>query len=360
MATRSEEAWQLVRSMLDDLTGVVLEDAESELEVVEGLRVLGRTAALCSELSLDADPEQPLLVPMTSPLRYVGGPNPDGDYHVATIDGAHRYRVEGRRGTACYLGLQVLAGQGLEPRHQAAYVSDRDLPLGPDGRFSLVLAEHEPALDELAGATWVPVPGDASALVVRQYYADRPHEEPAQLTVTNLDDPGNPGLPSDEGVAAQLTAMAWTIAKLATLHRTILPELRDDPNLLVTAEVAALGSENTTPDNLYMLGVFRLDPGEALIVDAEPPDSRYWSLTLENIWHECFDVRRRPTSLTSGQAVLRPDGTVRIVIAASDPGADNWLDTGGRHRGFMVFRWLDRPAVPAVRTEVVPLSAVTR
>ena len=53
--------------------------------------------------------------------------------------------------------------------------------------------------------------------------------------------------------------MAWTIAKLTTLHRTIRPELLDMPNRLITAEAAELGSADTTPDNLYMMGTFRLD-----------------------------------------------------------------------------------------------------
>jgi hypothetical protein len=40
------EAWQLVRKMLDDMTAVVEADAETELELLEGLRVLGRVTAL--------------------------------------------------------------------------------------------------------------------------------------------------------------------------------------------------------------------------------------------------------------------------------------------------------------------------
>jgi hypothetical protein len=49
---------------------------------------------------------------------------------------------------------------------------------------------------------------------------------------------------------------------------------------------------------------------------------------------------------------------VRIVIAAADPDVDNWLDTGGRHRGFVVVRWLDNPAAPAVTTRVLALTDV--
>jgi hypothetical protein len=47
---------------------------------------------------------------------------------------------------------------------------------------------------------------------------------------------------------------------------------------------------------------------------------------------------------------------VRIVISAADPGVANWLDTGNRHRGFMIVRWLDHPVAPAARTRVVGLG----
>ncbi len=37
---------------------------------------------------------------------------------------------------------------------------------------------------------------------------------------------------------------------------------------------------------------------------------------------------------------------VRIAIGAKDFGHGHWLDTGGRHRGFVVLRWLDNPDAP--------------
>jgi hypothetical protein len=51
---------------------------------------------------------------------------------------------------------------------------------------------------------------------------------------------------------------------------------------------------------------------------------------------------------------------VRIVVAAADPGVGNWLDTGGRHRGFVIVRWLDNPVEPMLRTAVVPVAELGR
>ena len=41
------DGWRLVRQMLDDMTEMVEADAETELELLEGLRVLGRVTARC-------------------------------------------------------------------------------------------------------------------------------------------------------------------------------------------------------------------------------------------------------------------------------------------------------------------------
>ena len=359
-ASASFDAWRLVRSMLDNMTKMIQEDAENETELLEGIRVLARATALCSELSIDVDLARPHFFPMTTPLRYIGGPNPDGAYHLGMIDGQRRYFVRGHRGTVCYLGFQVLAGRGLVPRRMAAYVSDRQLLTRADGTFEILLARDEPKPERLGHATWVELPDDASAIVVRQYIADLATEELASFTIESLDPPRLPSLPTDEMIALQLTTMAWTIAKLTTLHRTIMPQLVRDANRLVTAEAALLGSENTTPDNLYMLGTFRLGPEEALVIDVAPPQTRYWSLTIENIWHECFDVRQRRISITNAAAARRSDDRVRFVIAARDPGVPNWLDTGGRHRGFMTFRWLDNPSPPEVHTRVLPIADIAK
>ncbi len=352
------EGWRLVRQMLDDLTRSIEADAESELELLEGLRVLGRATALCSELSLDVDTEAPWFFPMNTEARLIGGPNPDGEYFLAMIDGRHRYRVRGRRGTSAYLGFQVLAGMGLTPRRMGAYVSDRDLHPADDGSFAFVLAAEEPDPAELAGDVWVSIPEDSSAIVVREYIADRASELQAELTIEPLDVPPPPTLPTDAVIGEQFTSMAWTIAKLTTLHQTIKPELLDRPNELVTATASELGAAETTPDNLYMIGTFRLDADEALVVELDPPDTRYWSVTIENIWHECIDARRRRSSMTNAAALADADGKVRIVVAGTDPGVENWLDTGWRRRGFVIVRWIDNPDAPEVTTRVVPLDEV--
>ncbi|WP_082966711.1 DUF1214 domain-containing protein [Mycobacterium sp. 852002-51163_SCH5372311] len=334
--------------MLGNATNIVAEDAETEREFLEGLRVIARVSSLCSQMAVEADLDRPSFFDMCSPNRMIGGPNPDGNYYLAMIRGDRRYRITGARGTSAYLGLQILAGTGLTPRRMSNYISDVNLALS-DGTFELVLASEEPA--DLAGAQWVQIPEDASSVVVREYIGDRAGEELATLRIEAID-PGPLAPVTDSGLAEQFTAMAWSLMKLVTLHRTIKPELLERPNTLLTAQAADLGAADTTPDNLYMMGTFRLDPGQALVLDIDPPDTRYWNVTLESIWHECLEPRRRHSSVTNKGARPESDGRVRIAISAHDHGFGHWLDTGGRHRGFVVLRWLDNPNPPDVKVSV--------
>lgn len=345
-APEAVAAWQFFQQMLGNATNVVIEDAESERELLEGLRVIARVSSLCSQLSVEADTAQPAFFDMSTPHRMIGGPNPDGNYYLAMIGGDRRYLVTGTRGTSAYLGFQVLAGTGLTPRRMAGYLSDTDLG---SNDFAITLSAEAPSNPD--GTHWLQIPADASSLVVREYLGDRAAEQLAALRIEALDP--DPVAPLTQGqLAEQFTAMAWTLMKLVTLHRTIKPELLDQPNTLVTAQAADLGSADTTPDNLYMLGTFRLEPDQALVLDIDPPDTRYWNLTLENIWHECLEPRRRHSSVTSRAVHPDPDGRVRIAISAQDFGMGHWLDTGGRHRGFVVLRWLDNPSPPNVVVSV--------
>jgi hypothetical protein len=350
LAPKTLEAWQFVQKMLGDVTQMVIDDARDERELLDGLRVVSRVSALCSELSVEADPDLPWFFDMCSPTRLVGGPNPDGRYLLAMIRGDRRYRVTGTRGSTAYLGMQILAGTGMTPRRMAGYLSDTDLRLDA-GAFAVVLSADEPSPTELDGAQWLALPSDAASLVVRDYIGDAATETPATLHIETLGSTA-PRPPSDAEVAEQFTAMAWTLMKLTSLHRTVKPELLDRPNVLLTAEAADLGAADTTPDNLYMIGTFGLADDETLVLEFAPPDTRYWNVTLENIWHECIEPRRRHSSVTDRGVAPDPDGVVRIAIGAKDFGHGHWLDTGGHHRGFVVLRWLDNPAAPDVRVSV--------
>ncbi len=49
---------------------------------------------------------------------------------------------------------------------------------------------------------------------------------------------------------------------------------------------------------------------------------------------------------------------MRIVVSQRDPGVPNWIDSNGRPRGLLVYRWVWARDNPVPTSEVVDLSGV--
>ena len=55
-APKTLEAWQFVQQMLGDITAIVMADARDQRELLDGLRVVSRVTALCSDCLLYTSP----------------------------------------------------------------------------------------------------------------------------------------------------------------------------------------------------------------------------------------------------------------------------------------------------------------
>jgi hypothetical protein len=93
-------------------------------------------------------------------------------------------------------------------------------------------------------------------------------------------------------------------------------------------------------DIFYGNDLYRLGPDEALVVETEPPDARYWQIQLCDVWFRTLDYATHQTSLNHHQARLDPDGRFRCVIAHRDPGVANWLDAMRYGEGMIQYRWV--------------------
>ena len=116
----------------------------------------------------------------------------------------------------------------------------------------------------------------------------------------------------------------------------------------------AFGADISGTDNLYMLGTYRIAADEALIIEVDPLDVRYWNLAIESLWHESVDYAKRRGSRTHDDIAVDPDGKARFVVAHARTDHPNYLETAGHSRGFMTFRWVGE------RDTKAPLPAVTR
>ena len=337
--TRSHQALLDFEEMLSSTREMVLADARTEQEAIEGMRWILRVIAMSVEVAADGNPRQPYFQRMDTQVRKVGGDNPDAEYDFAQINGQYDYIIHGNIGTVRYLGFTFNAGLGMTPRRQFAYLSDKMLTVDDEGNFTIILSQDKPSIE----GDWVPIPMDASGILVRQYIAKREDETLASYKIdvleAGVDDHYQP--PTDEAIADAIIGTNYAFLKLSTLHRSVLPQLLESENTFIRVTSENVGGAISGADNLYMIGSYQLDSDEALIITVMPPETRYWNFTLETRWHETLDYMHRPVSKTLDGVQYREDGSVEFVIAHRDPGHPNWLDTSGHNFGFMTFRWLD-------------------
>jgi len=124
-------------------------------------------------------------------------------------------------------------------------------------------------------------------------------------------------------------------------------------------KTTALWNSNGIAKQVYFDGPWQLEEHEALIIETAIPERcRYWNLQLADPLSCGIDPLNRQTSLNGFQAELDSDGKFRAIIAGSDPGVPNWLDTGNYGYGSMLGRWLDADSSPQPSVRKVALNEV--
>jgi hypothetical protein len=95
-----------------------------------------------------------------------------------------------------------------------------------------------------------------------------------------------------------------------------------------------------------------------LVEAALPPGCDSFSLSLTDRMFCTVDWVNAQSSLNRRQAILDDDGALRVVVAHTDPGVPNWLDTTGCTTGVLQCRWTGSPTPPTVSSRVVSFDAL--
>jgi hypothetical protein len=313
----SGEAWNHLLDTLRRTGEVVLSDAvpNDPVDMASGFRhLLVLLGVGIDELLRRGLDKVPAVKPSGMDAAYKWGMEcPDCIYVGSALRGGSTYRLWGNRGSARYVGLQVMAGMGSTSN---ALIDDFEL--GPDGEFEIILSAepHE--------GNWLPLDEGATTLVVRHFFYDWEHEVPVTMSIETLSGPAD--LEAHTPVEPT-TAMARQVIALGDFLEENLnfflgfsnPET---PNtFLPPLDGTAMGA---AAENRPVIGSWKLAPDEALIIEVEPPEGLYWSYSLGNIWWETIDYGNHQSSLNGFQAAVDDDGIVRVVVAHQDPGVANW------------------------------------
>lgn len=105
------------------------------------------------------------------------------------------------------------------------------------------------------------------------------------------------------------------------------------------------------PNQIFRHGTYDLADDEALVIEFVPPECFYWNFQVDNRWMESLDYRWLPVTVNKHSASYDPDGSVTIVVSATDPGFGNWMTTHGHSFGAIGLRWnqAEQDVEPTVR-----------
>ncbi|MFP6663435.1 MAG: hypothetical protein VCC00_04465 [Deltaproteobacteria bacterium] len=338
------ESWDAFCDDLKSAGRMVLAAApDDERDRAEGLRYLARLTSAFLRLST-ADPTPARQTLFSQPMK-VGLDNPDYVYYRAGLDPRFRYILRGEKGDAAFLGIGSFSGSlgSKEGLLRDGYVETSALEFDVAGRFELAISVEEQA------GNWLPMKEATNSLQVRQVLLDRRHQRPASLELAKLGDDRVPApldagrfLASLGGMGGLLKGTLGQFLKWTEHFQTHKHEIRPIPEELIAF---AQGDPNTS----YNYSYWELGEGEALFIEFEPPECEYWNLQIGNHWLESLDYFHHDTHVNQATAVADADGLVRVIIAHSDPGKPNWLDTAGHRRGGLALRWTGAKTHPTPR-----------
>ena len=323
-------------------------------ERAEGVRHLGRLAVFALQQYLDfADPRFPSFLRFDDDVTKWGGPNTDNHYQRARVEANGTYRITGN-----VRGLRELilsANEGDMQLGQLRVFEERNLSqlaVAADGTLVVIVsAKPQPG-------NWLPLHPDAEYVLLRQYVSDWDHDAVAHFHIERLasDALAPPALEPVQVMRALERAATWVERSVVYWNQWMARTRGALPDNVLGRPRAQPGGAG---DIHYGGGWWNLAEDEALLVECEPPDARYWSIQLYSFpWFESLDFANRVNSLTGHQIHVDDDGRFRIVISERDPGVHNWLDTEGRSAGLVTYRWVFSRTKPAPTSRVVKLAAL--
>ncbi len=353
----SGATWEAFCDALKAAGQVILrpEAPATELDRAEGWRYLSRLMRVALEMMVEhADPDFPVFYQASHTTVKIGADNPDNIYYNATIAGDRDYLIRGTRGTVPYLSFGTKANRYATDGTMASTgeLDARQMKFGPDGSFEIVVSRRPHP------GNWLPMEADTSMLIVRQTFLDRPREIPATLTIERIGGPRYPQPLSAQRIDRGLAAAAAFVHGTARTFADWAQMFRATPNAFAPLDQTMFQKGGGDPNIFYLHGYWEIAPDQALVIETEVPECELWNLQIDNYWMESLDYRYLPIHVNSHTARYEPDGSLRVVVAAEDPGVPNFLSTGGHTSGTMLLRWTRAKTHPVPRCRVVPLASL--
>ncbi len=350
----SGKAWEEFCDKLKEAGKLVLapETPTNEIDRAEGMRYLSRLTRMALEVCFEnSDPDFPMLLNIPNATAKAGADNPDNLYFTAPIAGDREYRLSGTRGTVPWVSFGtkafVAGADGRPVSISTGSLDGGNLLVAADGSFEIaVSAEPRPG-------NWLPLQPRSNVLVVRQTFLDRHCETAAKITIERVGGPAKPAPLTAKRADWALKSAAHVATRIARRYLEWSQWYQRFPNVLRTIDGSPLREESADPNIGYLYGYWTIGADEALVIETPVPECEIWNFQINNYWMESLDYRYHRISVNKRSARYNPDGSVTVIIASSNPGVGNFLDTAGHRCGTMVWRWTraQHHPVPVCRVE---------
>lgn len=357
--TNPAEAWKTFCAKLEQTGELILDERvpKDPLIQAEGFRYLSRLTKLALEQYVEAtDPDFPFFYALSHETGKIGADNPDNRYLNASIKGDCDYRITGTKGSMPYFSIVANAMRYHidGSAHPTGSLMMNEIEWGPNGEVEII-ASCTPK-----EGNWLRLEPDASVIIIRQSYMDRASERPGEFKIERIGGPERPAPLDPDVLCAGLDRAAQFVNGVAHTFFDWALLFRESTNRFPDIDQSMFQKAGGAADIYYAHAYWQIARDEAWIIEVTPPGCDYWNFQFDNFWMESFDYRFLEVTLNKHTAKVRPDGTVRIVCCADNPGVDNWIDTSGHTEGTALIRWVGADHHPLPTTRVVAISELTR
>jgi hypothetical protein len=363
-------AWEEYRRILDDVRWRVLAQEWSRQDLVraQGLYFVQMNQATAFQKYLAPRHAYPVLYVHSEFMPFevtTGQSNPDFLYRWSYLDGARDYRIVGRRGTTRWTNFQITNGFWGDERMDTIATLDLDhVECDADGGFQITLSGREQP------GNWLrldPASGN-NVLLIRETWCDWENETGVEMRIGTVEPVTEPVVYGEAEFNRRLLAAARYMDFSANFSigttRRILEGAGGtnrffDLTRSAAADPAGKRVGGASPSAQMHMMIYEIERHQALIVEMNLPQARYWGLSLGDVWFATTDYSHHQSSLNDHQARVDADGKVRMVFAFEDPGVANWIDVAGVGFGLCILRRYLAAGDPEPVTRLVDLGRVS-
>ncbi len=287
--------------------------------------------------------------------RKTAGDNPWTRYRSTMIKSDASYLIEGTRGQALYIGIQVYTqNNGFNQALREKNLSLDQVNFEQDEKFSIKIGAD-------ADSNGIKIGEGDYMLIVREYYSNGQIRQisPAQYTIKQLSgDTETPFIPSlSDRVKKANTFFSSLVESSLELTRQMAENKNSSAEINVKPElVQAL---YPTTDNKYDGFYMQLSNNKALKLTGKIPiDVKYSSITFYNPYYVTTDYNKYKSYIVGDELEIKKDGSYEVYISSQyNKGKKNLIFTGGMTEGVVSIRYLGN-AEPDFEIEIIDIEDI--